>query len=119
MKTLFVDENLPKALGLRLSQSLIHATDVGLRLSDQEIWARGRAGDWIVLTQDADFFDRLIIDGPPPQVVWVRTGNLRRRAMEDLLVRVWPAVQRLLDQASLVEIYNDRIEGISFDSNPR
>jgi predicted nuclease of predicted toxin-antitoxin system len=115
LKTLFVDENLPKALGYRLAQSVIHATDLGTRPSDQEIWDRGKEEDWIILTQDADFFDRLIVDGPPPRVVWVRTGNLRRRAMEDLLVRVWPAVERLLDQASLIEIHNDRIEGISFD----
>jgi predicted nuclease of predicted toxin-antitoxin system len=119
VRRLFIDENLPRTLGDKLASEFLHSTDLGERLSDEEIWRRGRVGDWIVLTQDTDFFDRLVLEGPPPRVVWVRTGNLRRRAMEELLVRVWPEVERLLEKAALVEIHADVVEGISFDPEPR
>lgn len=115
MSGLFIDENLPRSLGERLGPEFRHATELGERLTDDEIWRRGKAGDWVVLTQDTDFFHRMIVEGPPPRVVWVRTGNLRRRAMEDLLVRVWPDVERLLEKVPLVEIHADRIEGVSFE----
>ena len=116
MRTLFVDENLPRTLGERIAERVIHATDLGSRLSDDEIWRRGKAGDWVVLTQDTDFFDRMVLEGPPPRVVWVRTGNLRRKAMEDLLVRVWPEVEQLLERVAMVEIHSHTIEGLSFES---
>lgn len=112
MKPLFIDENLPRSLVGRLGTSAVHATQLGVRLSDEEIWARGKLEGGIVLTQDADFFDRMIVDGPPPQVVWVRTGNMRRSAMEDLLVKVWPTVERLLADVALVEVHQDRVIGM-------
>lgn len=112
MKPLFIDENLPRSLGARLGRPAIHATQLGSRLSDEGIWDRGRKEDGIVRTQDADFFDRIIIDGPPPQIVWVRTGDMRRRDLEDRLVRVWPAVERLLADVALVEIHQERVVGM-------
>jgi len=112
VKPLFVDENLPRSLCARLGMVATHATDHGERLTDEQIWERSRAADEIVLTQDADFFDRIILDGPPPQVVWVRTGNMRRCDLEDLLVRLWPDVDRLLASCALVEVHRDRVMGM-------
>lgn len=112
MKPLFIDENLPRTLGGRLGRPAVHATDLGVRLTDQEIWEKGRSDNGVVLTQDADFFDRIVVDGPPPQVVWVRTGNMRRRELEDRLVNAWPEIERLLTESALVEVYRDRVVGM-------
>jgi predicted nuclease of predicted toxin-antitoxin system len=93
---------------------VLHATDLGERLSDESIWSRAREAGWIVVTKDADFFDRLVIEGPPPRVVWVRIGNMRRRDLEDRFVAAWSTIESLLGEVDLVELHEDRIEGIAF-----
>ena len=116
MTPLFIDENLPRSLCGRLGRAATHATDHGSRLEDREIWERNRVPGGLVVTQDADFFDRIMLDGPPPQVVWVRTGNMRRRDLEERLVGVWPEIERLLSESALIEIYRDRVVGMVLGS---
>jgi hypothetical protein len=45
---------------------------------------------------------------PPPWVVHLRFGNLRRREFHTVLARAW----RLLLTHKLVNVYTDRVEGI-------
>ena len=39
---------------------------------------------------------------------------MRRLDLESLIVRLWPRIQALLDQADLVEVHPDRLEAIKF-----
>ena len=64
------------------------------------------------MSKDADFSDRMIASSPPPKVVHLRFGNLRKDDFHALLARVWPKVEMLLKSHKLVNIYADRIEGI-------
>ena len=50
----------------------VYATDFGPQPTDHELWSMARVKDLTILTRDADFFDRIIIEGPPPKVIWVR-----------------------------------------------
>ena len=68
----------------------------------------------MILTKDADFFDRLSLEGAPPKVVWVRVGNVRRSELEARLVMQWPAIVAMLSTADLVELHADRLEAVSF-----
>jgi len=68
----------------------------------------------VILTKDADFFDRLSLEGAPPKVVWVRVGNVRRSELEARLVMQWPAIVAMLSTADLVELHADRLEAVSF-----
>jgi predicted nuclease of predicted toxin-antitoxin system len=106
-----IDENLPRSLCQRLSQiNAIHATELGSRLSDEELWTKARKAGWDIMTKDSDFFDRLHLEGPPPRVLWIRTGNLRRHALEALIERNWPRMLSMLDTSYLIELHSDRIE---------
>ena len=78
------------------------------------IWDHGRRDGWTLLTKDTDFFERLALEGPPPKVIWLRTGNLRRADLETMLVNLWPRITSLLDSADLVEVHADRVESIKF-----
>lgn len=71
----------------------------------------------MVITKDADFFDRLVLEGSPPKVVWVRTGNPRRAVLEAEIARLWPEIERLLSKSELVEIHADRLEALRFKSD--
>ena len=59
-------------------------------------------------------FDRLLVHGAPPKVIWVRLGNVRKNALIELLLSRWPAMQLLLETNDLVEVYHDRLEALSF-----
>lgn len=116
MRPLFIDENLPRSLCGRLGRLATHATDCGIRLEDREIWEPNRVPGGIVVTQDADFSDRVVLEGPPPQVIWVRTGNMGRREPEEFLVGMWPEIERILAESALIEVYRDRLVGMVLGS---
>ena len=88
----------------------VYATDFGPQPTDHELWSMARVKDLTILTRDADFFDRIIIEGPPPKVIWVRLGNLRRTVLEKSLVEMWPDIEKCLQEADLIEIHPNAIE---------
>lgn len=113
MKHLLVDENLPASLVALLPCECSHATDLGKQQSDRQLWEHARQHDWTILTRDTDFFDRIMLQGPPPKVIWVRLGNMRRAELESLLLRLWPDILRLLDDADLIEVHSSNLEAFS------
>lgn len=112
MKGFLIDENLPDELARSLSLNAIHACGISRQPTDEELWHYAKTNDLVILTKDADFFDKLILRGSPPKVVWVRTGNLRRAALVALLNQVWPQVLASIAAADLVEIHPGRVEAI-------
>lgn len=113
MKHLLIDENLPASLAQLFSVECSHATDIGPQPSDNELWILARENDWTVLTRDTDFFDRIMLEGSPPKVIWVRLGNIRKADLESLLVRLWPAISNLLADADLVEVHPTSLEAVT------
>lgn len=113
MTHLLIDENLPASLARLLPVTCSHATDLEAQPSDSLLWSHARERNWIVLTRDADFFDRLMLHGPPPKVIWVRLGNVRKADLENLLVRLWPEISDLLAQADLVEVHPTALEAVT------
>jgi len=67
VKHLLIDENLPASLALLLPVTCSHATDIGQQPTDTALWTYARQRDWTILTRDTDFFDRLMLEGPPPK----------------------------------------------------
>lgn len=112
MTKLLFDENLPASLVRFIGSGSVHVTALGRRMSDAEIWQYAREHEFVILTKDADFFDRLILEGTPPKLIWVRVGNLRIKALEAEIARHWPAILSSLDVADLVTLHPDRIEAI-------
>lgn len=111
---LLIDENLPAELAEALGERGLAATELGAQPSDETLWQYARKEGAVILTKDADFFDRLAMCGAPPKVVWVRTGNMRRADLVALLTKQWVKIQVLLDRADLVEVHRDRLEAIKF-----
>jgi predicted nuclease of predicted toxin-antitoxin system len=73
------DENLPVVPGLPTSLPIVHATRLGARMSDSELWEHAKREDLAIVSKDADFSQRIILTLPPPHVVHLRIGNMRRR----------------------------------------
>ena len=79
---------------------------------DSQIWEFGKKRDLVIVTKDADFSDRIMASCPPPRVVHLRFGNLRRSEFHAALARRWPQIESLLKTSKLVNVYIDRLEGI-------
>ena len=85
---------------------------LGPSASDTALWSFAAQREFVIVTKDADFSDRILVSTPPPWVVHLRFGNLRRRDYHALLVRVWPRIEALLPANKLINVFADRIEAI-------
>ena len=84
-----------------------HLEELGLlHVPDSEIFAAAAAEERIVVvTKDADFPRLLQQRGPPPVVLWVRTGNVTNRELRRIVLEAWPrALDLFAAGESLVEI---------------
>jgi len=90
MKLLF-DENLsPKLPSLIANQFpvSIHVRDCGLKgRPDQAVWEYARANGFTLVSKDGDFYQRSLLSGPPPKLVWLCLGNCTRLQLLDLLLK--------------------------------
>ena len=113
MKGWLLDQNLPARLTFKPALPITPVATLGARPTDSEVWEHARRAALVIVSKDADFSNRIIVSTPPPWVVHLRFGNLRRREYHHLLARVWPQVVILLQSHKLVNVYADRVEGIS------
>lgn len=112
MKGFLFDENLPQKILFSPTLPIVALSEVGANPTDSDVWEFARLRELIIITKDADFSDRIIIKSPPPWVVHLRFGNLRKKDFHVLLERVWPQIEILLKSHKLVNVYFDRLEGI-------
>lgn len=103
---LLVDNQLPEALAVFLAAKGIdcrHVRRLGLGMaSDAEIWSFAKREGFGIVTMDEDFQHLATRYGTPPQVVWVRLGNVRRDALLDAFSAVFPALHAGLENGQPV-----------------
>jgi predicted nuclease of predicted toxin-antitoxin system len=90
VKLLF-DENLSRKLVVRLAELYPESADVVeadlLESPDREIWEFAKAGNFVIVSTDSDFYDLATTMGPPPKVIWLRRWTHPTRDAERLLRR--------------------------------
>lgn len=78
MKLLF-DENLSFRLVTVLADvypGSAHVRELGLLGADDSvIWTHAAKNDFLLTSKDTDFYERSIVYGAPPKVIWLRIGN--------------------------------------------
>lgn len=86
---LLLDENLSRRLVDRFADLFPGSTHVAfeelLQVSDARIWEYAKAGDFAIVTADADFYELATAFGPPPRVVWLRECNYPTATAERLI----------------------------------
>jgi len=90
MKLLF-DENLspklPRLLNGQFPDSA-HVRGCGLKgQSDQAVWEYAHANGFTLVSKDGDFYQRSLLFGAPPKLVWLCLGNCTRHQLLDLLLK--------------------------------
>ena len=112
MKGFLFDENLPARLRFSPNLPAVSFSTVEAHPSDSQLWEYARHHELVIVSKDADFSDRIITRNPPPWVVHLRFGNLKRNEFHALRARVWPQIETLLKTHKLVNVYSGRLEGI-------
>ncbi|MBD1211721.1 MAG: DUF5615 family PIN-like protein [Dolichospermum sp.] len=110
MNGFLFDENLPVKIQFTPSLPIVHVSILGDSPSDTQIWQYAKERKLVIVTKDADFSDRMMVDLLPPKVVHLRFGNVRKRQFHSLLSRVWPEIEILVADHQLINIYLDQIE---------
>ena len=113
MRGFLFDENLPRVPSLQTGLPVTHASELGARPSDSQLWTHAQQKDLVIVTKDADFSQRIVLGVPPPRVVHLRVGNMRGRDFAAWLERIWPRVEFTIATHKLVNVYRDRIEAVT------
>lgn len=86
---LLLDQNISRKLLKELKDLFPESNHVYLldlhMASDEKIWNYARDNSFTIVTQDSDFYERSLIYGYPPKVIWLRTGNVSTQNIKDLL----------------------------------
>ncbi|MFT4176295.1 MAG: DUF5615 family PIN-like protein [Luteolibacter sp.] len=113
-----IDENLPFQIGRELALDYLHATRIGEQITDSELWNYAKQNNMVILTRDTDFFDRFLLLGPPPKVVWIRLGNLTKQQLIEEVVRRWNTIGRLIQKHDLIQVHPQSLETMDFPEDP-
>jgi len=80
---LLLDENLSDRLVASLADLYPGSEQIltsGLGgAADDVIWEYARLHGLTIVSKDSDFFDRSVLTGAPPKVIWIRLGTVQRR----------------------------------------
>lgn len=107
MKLLF-DQNVSFRIIRKLQSyfpDTIHVSDCGLtNCEDHEVWEYAAKNNFSIVTFDADFYDISIINGHPPQIIWIRTGNLTTDEIAQLIIANRADINSFLKDPEFSEI---------------
>jgi predicted nuclease of predicted toxin-antitoxin system len=53
--------------------------------NDMVVWQFAKEHGFSIVTQDSDFFEIAMMQGAPPKVIWLRSGNSSTNHMERLI----------------------------------
>jgi predicted nuclease of predicted toxin-antitoxin system len=86
---LFFDENLSPKLVQALADIFpdsAHVDRIGLGGStDNEVWEYAKEHGFTLVSKDSDFYDKSMLSGHPPKVIWIKRGNCTNRQIQLLL----------------------------------
>ncbi len=95
---LLLDANLSWRL-VRLLEPVfpntLHVTKTGLLIpaSDTAIRDWAKINDFLIVTNDEDFFNLLLAKGYPPKIIMLRLGNQRTRYLAEALIQKLPEIE--------------------------
>ena len=79
MKRYLVDANLPYYFSVWQSEEYEHVIDIDPKMTDSAIWVYAKTHRLTIITKDADFSDRILLNDPPPRVIHIKFGNLKMK----------------------------------------
>jgi predicted nuclease of predicted toxin-antitoxin system len=88
---LLFDQNISFRITKRLSDlfpDCKHVSDCGLKdCEDPKIWQYAKKNNFAIMTFDSDFYEISMINGHPPKIIWIRSGNLTTKEIAEMMIK--------------------------------
>lgn len=55
--------------------------------TDTDIWEYAKKEEYIIVSKDNDFRQRIFLFGSPPKVIWLSVGNGGTKTLKDVLLK--------------------------------
>ena len=108
---LLLDENLSRRIIPFIEAAFPQSSQVALlgmeSFSDTAVWEFARDNNYVIVSKDSDFYDMSILYGHPPQIIWLRSGNVKKAEITHTLLTKQSLIEQSLtkDNISCLEIY--------------
>lgn len=112
MARFLIDVNLPYYFSLWRTPDFLYVRDIDDTWTDTQVWSFAKRESLTIVSKDADFSDRALREPPPPRVIRIRFGNMKMRQFHARITRLWPDICALSERYRLVNVFEDRLEGI-------
>ena len=107
MKLLF-DQNISFRLVKKIADLYSDAKHVkGLGIenkSDPEIWSFAKRHGFTIVTFNEDFYELSIVQGSPPKIIWLRTGNTSTGDLEVILIKNHDLIDAFMSNENYKEL---------------
>ena len=94
---MLLDANLPPQIAKRLYDyypDSMHVRSLSMKnASDTDIWNYAKREGFVVVSKDSDFYNRSILLGFPPKVIWLKLGNCTVTRLEQVLRENYDRIQ--------------------------
>lgn len=109
-----VDAQMPKTLAYLLREKgfdVVHTSELpdGNDTTDEEINRLSLAQNRIVISKDADFYDRFTAVKEPYKLLHVKTGNIKNSQLLELFDKNLELIVKEIDESSVVQISRNYI----------
>jgi len=82
-----------------------HVSDCGLRdCEDPDIWQYAKKNNFAIVTFDSDFYDISIINGHPPKIIWIRSGNLTTNEIVHMMIKNHNSIIAFLENEEFSDV---------------
>ena len=102
---LLLDENLSRRIIPFLQSAFPGSSQVALlgleTATDDEIWRYAQKNGFVIVTRDSDFYERSLIEGHPPQIIWLKIPNGPKTIILDILLGHRAEIELALLQENL------------------
>jgi predicted nuclease of predicted toxin-antitoxin system len=79
-----------------------HVRRLGMtRASDDVIWDYAKGDGFVLVTKDEDYHVRSLLIGPPPKILWIRSGNCSTELVETLLRKNYVEIEQFILQSDV------------------
>lgn len=105
MHKLLFDQNLSYRIIKHIEQLFPNSAHVRLlkldHADDLEVWKYAKENGFHIVTQDSDFNDINTLNGYPPKIIRINTGNAATQKIIELILKKNDLIQNFLDNEKM------------------